>query len=159
MEGQALIYNDENIHLLSPSTRCNFSYIPQGNTLFSGTIRENLLLGNPSATDEQMQRALQIAMADFVFEMPNGLSTICSEHGGGLSEGQAQRIAIARALLRPCRILLLDEATSALDEETERDLLQNLKAHYRNGTIIFVTHRLAVTDYTTDTIRLERITG
>ena len=159
VEGQALIYNDDSTHPLSPSSRCNFSYIPQGNTLFSGTIRENLLLGNPSATDEQMQQALQIAMADFVFEMPNGLSTICSEHGGGLSEGQAQRIAIARALLRPCRILLLDEATSALDEETERDLLQNLKAHYRNGTIIFVTHRLAVTDYTTDTIRLERITG
>jgi len=98
-------------------------------------------------------------MADFVFEMPNGLSTVCSEHGGGLSEGQAQRIAIARALLRPCRILLLDEATSALDEDTERDLLQNLKAHYRNGTIIFVTHRQTVVDYTTDTIRLERITG
>ena len=159
MEGQALIYNDENTHPLSPSTRCNFSYIPQGNTLFSGTIRENLLLGNPSATDEQMEQALQIAMADFVFEMPNGLSTVCSEHGGGLSEGQAQRIAIARALLRPCRILLLDEATSALDEDTERDLLQNLKAHYRNGTIIFVTHRQTVVDYTTDTIRLERITG
>ena len=159
VEGQALIYNDENTYTVSPSTRCNFSYIPQGNTLFSGTIRENLLLGNPSATDEQMEQALQIAMADFVFEMPNGLSTVCSEHGGGLSEGQAQRIAIARALLRPCRILLLDEATSALDEDTERDLLQNLKAHYRNGTIIFVTHRQTVVDYTTDTIRLERITG
>lgn len=156
-EGNVQIYNGDTSYTLSPSTRCNFSYIPQGNTLFSGTIRENLLLGNPDATEEKIEQALQIAKADFVHDLPKGLDTVCSEQGGGLSEGQAQRIAIARALLRPCRILLLDEATSALDMETERDLLENLKAHFRDGTIIFVTHRLAVIDYTTDTLRMERL--
>jgi len=141
---------------LSPSMRNNFSYIPQGNTLFSGTIRENLQLGNPEATDEQMAEALRLAMADFVFQLPQQLETKCSEQGGGLSEGQAQRIAIARALLRPCKVLLLDEATSALDMQTEQALLHNLKTHFADSTIIFVTHRLAVTDFTTDTITLKR---
>ena len=139
---------------ISPSMRCNFSYIPQGNTLFSGTIRDNLLLGDPSATTEQMRQALTLAMADFVFDLPNGLDTKCSEQGGGLSEGQAQRIAIARAILHPCKVLLLDEATSALDVETERHLLINLKSHFKDCTIIFVTHRLAVVDFTSDVIQM-----
>ncbi|MCH5175989.1 MAG: ABC transporter ATP-binding protein [Prevotellaceae bacterium] len=139
---------------ISPSLRCNFSYIPQGNTLFSGTIRENLLLGNPNATTEQMKEALHLAMADFVLDMPNGLDTKCSEQGGGLSEGQAQRIAIARAILHPCKVLLLDEATSALDIDTERHLLTNLKQHFEDCTIIFVTHRLAVVDFTSDVLKM-----
>ena len=139
---------------ITPSLRCNFSYIPQGNTLFSGTIRENLLLGDPSATTEQMRQALHLAMADFVFDLPNGLDTKCSEQGGGLSEGQAQRIAIARAILHPCKVLLLDEATSALDIDTERNLLTNLKQHFKDCTIIFVTHRLAVVDFTSDVLRM-----
>ena len=88
----------------SPALRTNFSYIPQGNTLFSGTIRDNLLMGNPEATTEQMHQALHLAMADFVFKLPDGLDTRCAEQGGGLSEGQAQRIAIARAILHPCSI-------------------------------------------------------
>lgn len=87
--------------LVSPSTRCNFTYVPQGNTLFSGTIRENLLMGNPEATEEDMNHALRTAVADFVFSLPDGIDTLLTEQGGGLSEGQAQRIAIARALLRP----------------------------------------------------------
>lgn len=139
---------------ISPSLRCNFSYIPQGNTLFSGTIRENLLLGNPHATTEQMRQALHLAMADFVLDLPNGLDTKCSEQGGGLSEGQAQRIAIARAILHPCKVLLLDEATSALDIDTERRLLTNLQQHFKDCTIIFVTHRLAVVDFTSDVLRM-----
>ena len=131
---------------LSPLHRCNFVYVPQGNTLLSGTLRENLQLGNPQATDKQMQNALQMACADFVDELPDGLDTRFSEQGGGLSEGQAQRIAIARALLRPGSIMLLDEATSALDADTERKVLENiLSDHYR--TVIFVTHRAAVVDY------------
>ena len=100
-------------------TRSNFTYVPQGNTLFSGTIRENLLLGNPYATDEEMQTALIHACADFVFQLPEGLDSRCGEQGTGLSEGQSQRIAIARALLRPSGILLFDEATSSLDTATE----------------------------------------
>lgn len=141
---------------LSPALRPNFSYIPQGNTLFSGTIRENLLMGNPDATIEEMRQALHLAMADFVLSLPDGLDTKCAEQGGGLSEGQAQRIAIARAILHPCKVLLLDEATSALDVETEKKLLENLKQHFTNSTIIFVTHRLAVVDFTTDVIKMER---
>ena len=143
---------------VSTATRCNFSYVPQGNTLFSGTIRDNLLFGNPEATTEQMHRALHLAMADFVQDLPEGLDTRCGEGGGGLSEGQAQRVAIARAILRPCRVLLLDEATSALDVQTERLLLERLKAHFTDTTIIFVTHRLAVVGFTSDQLTMYRIT-
>ncbi|MGM9713881.1 MAG: ABC transporter ATP-binding protein [Prevotella sp.] len=126
--------------------RCNFVYVPQGNTLMSGTIRENLLLGKPEATDEQLINALHQSCADFVMSLPEGFDTMCSEQGGGLSEGQAQRIAIARALLRDRPIMLFDEATAALDPETERQLLQNIM-ETRQKTIIFITHRMAVCDY------------
>ncbi len=131
---------------LTPLHRCNFVYVPQGNTLLSGTLRENLQLGNPEATDEQMKDVLQMACADFVEELPEGLDTRFSEQGGGLSEGQAQRIAIARALLRPGSIMLLDEATSALDAETEKKVLENILSDHRR-TVIFVTHRPAVINY------------
>lgn len=161
-EGKSEIYSiDEDgtstSHDIRPSLRNNFSYIPQGNTLFSGTIRENLRFGNPLATTEQMKEALHLALADFVLDLPDGLDTKCGEGGGGLSEGQAQRISIARALLHPCRVLLLDEATSALDMETERKLLVNLKQHFSDCTIIFVTHRLAVVDFTTDSLTMEKV--
>ncbi len=147
-DGRVSIYNNVEEVTADISTRCNFSYVPQGNTLFSGTIRDNLLMGNPSATEEDMRKALHLSMADFVEQLPDGLDTVCGEQGGGLSEGQAQRIAIARAILRPCSILLLDEATSALDVQTEKQLLENLKAAFPDTTIIFVTHRLAVADFT-----------
>lgn len=155
-EGNIKLYNDKEEVRASVATRCNFSYVPQGNTLFSGTIRENLLMGNPSATTEQMRQALHAAMADFVFNLPEGLDTVCGEQGGGLSEGQAQRITIARALLRPCKILLLDEATSALDNTTERQLLLNIKQEHPDTTIIFVTHRLDAVQYATDQITIHK---
>ena len=146
-QGEISIYNVEcRDSQLSPLHRCNFVYVPQGNTLLSGTLRENLMLGNLQASDEQMHEALKMACADFVEELPNGLDTPISEQGGGLSEGQAQRIAIARALLRPGSIMLLDEATSALDAETERKVLENILSNHQR-TIIFVTHRPAVVDY------------
>lgn len=154
--GKAVIYSEKEDCEVDVSTRCNFSYVPQGNSLFSGTIRENLRFGNPNATTEQMKEALHIAMADFVFELPDGLNTVCGEGGGGLSEGQAQRIAIARAIVRPSKVLLLDEATSALDIDTERELLLRIKEHYKDATVIFVTHRLAVVEFTTDNLRMER---
>ncbi len=156
-EGKAVAYAGHQALPLSPALRCNFSYIPQGNTLFSGTIRENLQMGNPDATTEEMHHALHLAMADFVFNLPDGLDTRCAEQGGGLSEGQAQRIAIARAILHPCKVLLLDEATSALDVETDKKLLENLKQHFSHSTIIFVTHRLAVVDFTSDVIKMVRL--
>ncbi|MBQ0049801.1 MAG: ABC transporter ATP-binding protein [Bacteroidales bacterium] len=144
-------------HEISPLTRCNLVYVPQGNTLFSGTIRENLRLGNAEATDEEMREALTIACADFVFQTPDGLDTICGEQGTGLSEGQAQRISIARALLRHGNILLLDEATSALDLETEQMLLNNLTSHLNgNQTLIFITHRPAIVDHCDQVLQLQR---
>ena len=138
---------------LSPLHRCNFVYVPQGNTLFSGTLRENLQLGCPTATDEQMCDALRIACADFALDLPEGLDTRFSEQGGGLSEGQSQRIAIARSLLRPGSILLLDEATSALDIDTERQVLSNLLSK-KDHTVIFVTHRPAVVEYCDQVINI-----
>lgn len=130
---------------VSARTRGNFVYVPQGNTLFSGTVRDNLLMGNPDATPAQLNEALHTAVAlDFVRALPQGIDTPLGEQGGGLSEGQAQRIALARALLRPGRILLLDEATSALDPETERILIARLRQRAQGKTVIFVTHHAAV---------------
>lgn len=127
------------------SLRGNFMYIPQGNSLLSGTIRSNLQLASPDATEDEMRAVLETAMAGFVFDLPQGLDTPCGEVGSGLSEGQCQRIAIARSLLRPGGILILDESTSALDAATEEALLQNLYANYhQKKTIIFVSHRQAV---------------
>lgn len=155
--GKAEIYSSvNNSSLLSPLTRCNLAYVPQGNTLLSGTVRDNLRLGKLSATDEEMKEALRMSCAEFLFDMPDGLDTICGEQGTGLSEGQAQRIAIARALLRDCPVLLLDEATSALDPDTERQLLSNILSDKRR-TVIFITHRLAVKDYCDQTLTIEKI--
>lgn len=139
---------------VSPSTRCNLVYVPQGNSLFSGTIRENLLMGNPEADDSQLESALRTAAADFVFGLPAGLETQCFEAGGGLSEGQAQRIAIARALLRPGSVLLLDEFSSALDAETETNLLERLTTALPDHTMIFITHREKVIEYCNSVLRM-----
>ena len=139
---------------VTPAARCHFSYLPQGNTLLSGSVRENLLLGNPKATEEQMNEALEIACASFVHQLPNGIDTSCTEHGGGFSEGQAQRICIARTLLRKAPILLLDEATSALDAVTERKVVENIIRHCPNHTLIFITHRPEVTQLCDTIVRL-----
>jgi ABC-type bacteriocin/lantibiotic exporter with double-glycine peptidase domain len=155
-QGKVEIYNQKEHLELSPRMRCNFVYVPQGNTLMSGTIRDNLRLGKLDATDEEMSEALHQSCADFVGELPNGLDTVCSESGGGLSEGQAQRIAIARALLRNRSIMLFDEATSALDPDTERQLLGNLLAK-RDKTVIFITHRPAVIKYCDQTLTIEKL--
>lgn len=141
-------------HVVSPETRCNFTYVPQGNTLFSGTVRDNLLMGNPQATDEEMRMALHTAVADFVRDLPQGMDTSLGEWGGGLSEGQAQRIAIARALLRPGHILLLDEATSALDPDTEQCFVARLRRNYAGKTFIFVTHHDALAEACGRVVRL-----
>lgn len=154
--GKVEIYNSKESRELSPLMRCNFVYVPQGNTLMSGTIRDNLLLGKLNATDKDMEEALRMACAEFVMELPQGLDTVCTESGGGLSEGQAQRIGIARALLRNRSIMLFDEATSALDPDTERQLLQNILENQRK-TVIFITHRPAVVDYCDQTLHVERL--
>ena len=154
--GKVEIYNSHQQMELTPRMRCNFVYVPQGNTLLSGTIRDNLRLGQLHATDEEMLAALHTACADFVADLPDGLDTLCTESGGGLSEGQAQRISIARALLRNRSIMLFDEATSALDPDTERQLLQNILATHEK-TVIFITHRHAVVDYCDQTLHIEKL--
>ena len=154
--GNVHIYNKVERFIVSPLTRCNITYVPQGNTMLSGSIRDNLLLGNVDATEEQMCEALDEACADFVRELPDGLDTEMTEQGGGLSEGQAQRICIARALLRNSPLMILDEATSALDPETEKKLLNNILEN-NSRTVIFITHRPVVLRYCDTSLNLERI--
>ena len=154
-EGEITVYNGNEEVAVSPQTRCNFSYVPQGNTLFSGTIRDNLLIGNQHATEEDMRQALHTAVADFVFSLPAGLDTVCGEQGTGLSEGQAQRIAIARGLLRPGNVLLLDEPSSALDSQTERELLERLSAEVKGKTVVLITHREKIAGLCSEVVRME----
>lgn len=141
--GKIIFYNQlEETKIANNDTRCNCIYVPQGNNLLSGTIRYNLLLGNPTATDKEMKQALHVAAADFVFnELPNGIDTVVGERGFSLSEGQSQRIAIARGLLREGSVLLLDEPTSALDNQTEDLFLNRLMTYNARKTIIIVTHK------------------
>ena len=135
-------------------TRPDFVFVPQGNTLMSGSIRFNMQVANPDASDNQIKEALHTACADFVMELPDGLDTQLGERGSGLSEGQAQRIAIARGLLRPGSILLLDEISSSLDPETETELYRRLFQTYPGKTMIFITHRTAVTTLCDSTLTL-----
>lgn len=137
-----LIGEDGARYALSAGTRAAFGYVPQGNSMFAGTIADNLRLTKPDATDAELEAVLRAACAyDFVRELPGGLYYTIGGRGKDLSEGQAQRIAVARALLRRAPILLLDEATSALDQETERRMLQNLMESGMVRTCILVTHR------------------
>lgn len=154
--GSITLYNNTRQAIAGTQTRCNTVYVPQGNTLMSGTIKDNLLLGNPKATDKEIQEVLHTAMADFVMDLPNGLDTLCGEKGTGLSEGQAQRIAIARGLLRKGGILLLDEPTSALDSETSQMLMQRMKAATKEKTIIIITHNEEIENVTDGVIRIKR---
>ena len=127
---------------ISAATRQLFSYVPQDNTLFAGTVAENLRLVKPNATDEELDEVLKIACAyRFVYRRPEGLYAPVKEHGGGFSEGQIQRLSIARAMLSDAPVLLLDEATSALDAETEQKVIENIMAAKKNRTCIVTTHR------------------
>lgn len=153
--GNIWLYDDSGSYKSDVGTRCNFMYVPQGNSLLSGSIRDNLRLANPDATDEEMKDALHVADADFVFDLPAGLDSICAETGGGLSEGQAQRIAIARALLRSGGILIMDEASSSLDSATERRIMERLSERCRGKkTVIFITHREAMLEFADSCIEL-----
>ncbi|MBP3595668.1 MAG: ABC transporter ATP-binding protein [Oscillospiraceae bacterium] len=141
--GELFLQLDSGRQAIGRSTGGLFAYVPQGNLLFSGTIRENLLLANPDSTEDEIARAVSLSgMEEYVAQLPLGLETPLLENGAGLSEGQAQRLAIARAILSKAPILLLDEATSALDEDTEREVLLRLRS-LKNCTCIAVTHRPA----------------
>ncbi|MBR2468930.1 MAG: ABC transporter ATP-binding protein [Fibrobacter sp.] len=161
-EGHVLVYSTDSSgsagafeRPVSANTCDYFVYVPQGNTLMSGTVRYNLQLAKPDATEEELRHVLQVACAEFVFDLPHGLDMELGERGMGLSEGQAERIAVARGLLRPGSVLLLDEISSALDEPTERELFRRLFAAYPNKTMIFITHRSAVAEM--DGVETEKI--
>lgn len=147
--GQAVFQYNGNQEPLSADSRRLIAYVPQGNTLLSGTIRENLLWGNPNATEDAMRQALSDADAGFVLSLPQGLDTPIGEKAAGLSEGQAQRIAIARALLRRTPVLILDEATSALDENSEKHILTRLSDPCRAWAplCLIITHRRSMLPY------------
>lgn len=150
-------FDDENnnAEIVCPASRRFISYVPQGNTLFSGSVRTNLLIGNKEATEEQMWEALRFADADkFVRNNPLGLDCELSEKAGGLSEGQAQRIAIARAILRDKPVMILDEATSALDESTEARIFERITKEH-NKTCFIVTHRSSMLKYCDMLIRID----
>lgn len=153
-DGHISLYNGKEEMLVSEQTREHFVYVPQGNTLLSGTLRFNMQLAKPDASDEEIYDALHTAAADFVFEMPERIDTELGERGNGLSEGQAQRIAIARGLLRPGSILLLDEISASLDEQTELLLYKRLFARYPEKTMIFITHRTTISQMCDEIIQL-----
>lgn len=157
-KGEATVYRDSGSEeRIGAGLRRNIVYVPQGNTLMYGTIRDNLLLGNPHASERQMLEALRTVAADFVAELPDGLDSECFEGGVGFSEGQAQRIAIARGLLKGGNIILLDEPTSALDVATEKELMTRLISRIpADHTVIIVTHSHEVMPYCTDILDLTR---
>ena len=153
-EGHIILYQQEGEETIGIQTRPNFVFVPQGNTLMSGSIRYNLQLAKPDATEEELQEVLHTACADFVNDLPQGINTELGERGKGLSEGQAQRIAIARGLLCQGNILLLDEISSSLDEPTEQELYKRLFSMCKEKTMLFITHRKTVSELCDEVIRL-----
>ena len=156
-EGNILLSEGNLVKEINRNYRELISYVPQGNTLFSGSIRDNLKYGNPYASDDEIKAALKNACAlDFVNELEDGLDTMIGEKGVGISEGQAQRIAIARSFLRERPILILDEATSALDPETEVSVLKSVRALPTKPTCIIITHRPSALNICNRIIKLEK---
>lgn len=154
-EGKISIVSGGNEYAVDKYTRPLFAYVPQGNMLFSGTIRDNLKFVNDSATDEEIMKAAAICCAeDFINELPDGLDTVLLENGHGLSEGQVQRLAIARAVLTGAPIMLLDEATSALDEATEKKLLENIRG-LKEKTCIIISHKSAAYEICNKELKIE----
>lgn len=158
VSGMVSFYNEKGeVESANAGTRNYLSYVPQGNTLFSGTVRENIRIGKLNATEEEMWEALKLSSGyDFVKGLPNGLDTVIGERGHGLSEGQAQRIAIARAFIRKAPFLILDEATSSLDEETELSVLKGLQELTPRPTCLIVTHRKSILSVCDREIKIEK---
>lgn len=145
--GEVKLYYDGQVDFLSAKYRNNFGYVPQGDKLFSASIRENLVLGDQTISEEDIQKALYNSCSEFVYDLPKGLDTLVGESGYGLSEGQAQRIAIARTLLRDTPIWLFDEVTSSLDNATSKNLLDRLHAISQDKIAVFVTHDIDLAEY------------
>lgn len=155
--GSIQFFNDKNERMATNANSRDFlSYVPQGNTLFSGTIEHNVRMGKKDATDEEVYEALKAAAAyDFVSELPDGIHTVIGERGYGISEGQAQRISIARALIKKAPFLILDEATSSLDEKTELAVLEGIKNFSYHPTCLLITHRRSVLAYCDREIKID----
>lgn len=155
--GSLMFFNNHNeTEPASATSREFLSYVPQGNTLFSGTIEHNVRMGRQNATDEEVIEALKAAAAyDFVTELPDGIHTVIGERGYGISEGQAQRIAIARALVKKAPFLILDEATASLDENTELAVLEGIKNFSYHPTCLLITHRRSVLSYCDREIKID----
>ncbi len=158
-QGDVSFYNSNGERITANASTRNFiAYVPQGNTLFSGTVRDNILMGNLNATEEEIYAALKLSAGyDFVMDLPKGLDTVIGERGHGISEGQAQRLAIARAFVRKAPLLILDEATSSLDEETELSVLEGLQALTPKPTCIIITHRKSILKYCDREIKIENM--
>lgn len=155
--GNVILYNEEGESVdVSARYRNGIVYVPQGNSMLSASIRENLTGGRRDISEEDIKRAIYMAAAEFVYDLPDGLETMCGEGGEGLSEGQAQRIVIARALLSDGRIMLLDEFTSALDAETERKLMDRLTDNYAAKTLVFITHRKEIAERCENVVNVRR---
>jgi len=152
-----IVITDENgkVNDLDKSCRRLFSYVPQGNMVLSGTVAENVLFFAEDINNQKVEECLKLAcLWDDISEMTDGVNTIVGEHGVGLSEGQVQRLAVARALYRDVPVLLLDESTSALDEKTEKELLHNIKS-LENKTCILISHKMAAQEYMDKQIVIE----
>ncbi|MBQ5994946.1 MAG: ABC transporter ATP-binding protein [Clostridia bacterium] len=157
-EGKITICSGGKEYAVDKYTRPLFAYVPQGNMLFSGTIRDNIKFVNDAASDEEIMQAARISCADtFIKELPDGLDTVLLENGHGLSEGQVQRLAIARAVITGAPILLLDEATSALDEATEKQLLYNIR-QLKDRTCVLISHKNAAYDICNKELKIENKT-
>ena len=156
IQGSVTFYNEKGeTQKANAATRNFIAYVPQGNTLFSGTVRENIRMGNLNAAEEEMNEALKLAAAyDFVQELPKGIDTVIGERGHGLSEGQAQRIAIARAFVKKAPFLILDEATSSLDEATEQEVIRGLQRLTPRPTCLVITHRKSILKYCNREIKI-----
>lgn len=153
--GSITLETDSDSIPIDKNTRKMFSYVPQGNMLISGTIRDNITFINQNASDEEIEQAIRISCSkQFIDELPSGIETVIGEKGLGLSEGQVQRLAIARSLLANAPVILLDEATSALDENTEKEFLQNLKK-LKNVTCIIVSHKMAALEICNKKIQIK----
>lgn len=138
--GKIVLETDEKAYPLAIAHRVNMAYVPQGGKLFRGTVWENLEVMKPEVTAEEIKQAIYLGAAEFIYDLPQGLDTQVGEEGYGLSGGQAQRIAIARAMLRDSSIWILDELTSALDEETAKAVVERLLSAGTNKIILIVTH-------------------
>jgi len=152
--GHVVIYSEDECRGVDETTRKNFAFVPQGNSLLSGSIRLNMQMAKPDATDDEMLEVLHIACADFVEDLPAGLDTEIGERGLGLSEGQAERIAVARGLLQEGSIMLLDEISAALDADTEKEMFGRIFEAFPHKTMIFITHREAVCELCDEVVRL-----